>query len=107
MSKDIRWSYDPRTKELDIWDSNDGRIGHYERHGQDGYVNCAQGRLHELHSVKKGKTKVLDSVSATIYGDRPFAKLSEEEKAEEVREQGKRALMLHYEPYPIHWQLTF
>lgn len=107
MSADIRWSYDPRTNELDVWDSNDGRISHYDRHGMDGYKYCAQGRLKELHSVKKGKTKVLDGISATIYGDRPMTLGDSEVASEITRSQGQFALNQHYHPHPVHWQLTF
>ena len=101
--EDIRWSYDPRTKELDVWDSEQGRIGHYERHGEEGYRNCAQGRLYKINNEKRK----LDSIHASMYSDRPFAFGDQEKWAAEVRLEAQKALEAYYEPYLIHWQLTF
>jgi hypothetical protein len=56
--KDIRWSYNPETKELDVWDSLDGRIGHYERTGQKGFKTNVAGRINGTRGL--------------IYGNRPF-----------------------------------
>ncbi len=73
---DLRWSYDPRTDELDVWDPQDDRIGHFERTGYDGYEFCAQGRITE--SFK------------TIYGDRPYSRARPPDvHAVECREVGK------------------
>jgi hypothetical protein len=57
--KDIRWSYNPETKTLDVWDSEDGRIGHYERTGQEGFKTNVAGRISGTRGL--------------IYGNRPFA----------------------------------
>lgn len=54
-----RWSYDQRTKELDVWDDEGGRLDHYRRVGDDGYRYCAQGRIYP------GRYN-------TIYGNRPM-----------------------------------
>lgn len=73
-----RWSYDPRTDELDVWDSENNRIQHYHRCGEDGYLNCSQGRL-------------LGATVVSIYGNRPYA-FSEEEKyySRNIREAAKK-----------------
>ena len=105
--KDIRWSYDSRTGLLDVWDSKNGRISHFDRCGFNGYEFCAQGRVIEINQTVKGEEK-LHSIDASIYGDRPIESVSmSKENAQSLREEAKRQIELHYEPYPVHWQLTF
>lgn len=79
-----RWSYDPRTNKIDVWDSENNRIQHYDRTGQDGYVYCAQGRI-------------LDDDEASIYGNRPIKDEVETDYAgilspDEIRVRGQKAL---------------
>lgn len=76
-----RWSYDPRSGVLDVWDSQDNRVQHFDRAGQEGYWYCAQGRLEEGY--------------LTVYGNRPMCKkgqLNADLEPKEVRVEGKKRL---------------
>jgi hypothetical protein len=93
MPADIRWSYNPLTQELDVWDSQDGSIGHFQRTGYEGLTGCAQGRVSIITD---------DAIMAVIYGNRPMSwdkpirpgDYSEEE-ADAIRDDAKRALENH------------
>lgn len=75
------WSYDPRTDTLDVWDSKEGREGHYEHVGYEGYRYCAQGRLY-------------DGAYGIIYNSRPIESFDPESSPETIREQGLAEIKL-------------
>lgn len=75
------WSFDPRTDKLDVWDSNEGREGHFQRTGNEGYIFCAQGRLYP------GRYGL-------IYNNRPY-KDTDDHKADDVRAEGLARMKAH------------
>lgn len=76
---DLRWSFDSRTDELDVWDSKNGTIQHYDRCGADGYVYCSQGRIYPNEAIY-------------IYGNRPMRN-PEGTTVEELKAQAKDAVI--------------
>lgn len=74
---DLRWSFNPVDGSLDVWDSEQGRTGHYERHGSRGYREHAQGRIYPGRYW-------------TIYVNRPIAGTEAEQVA--IRERAKQAV---------------
>ena len=77
---DLRWSYDTRTDELDVWDSENNRIQHFDRCGFEGYEYCFQGRIYA------------DEV--WIYRDRP---IRDELNIDDNREKAKAAVEQYIE----------
>ena len=68
---EFRWSYDPRTGELEVWVVKDERPSHYEKFGEDGYRFCAQGRIYA--DDEKGATLQFYTTRPLCKPDHPLA----------------------------------
>jgi len=76
---DLRWSFDSRTEELEVWDSQGGRVQHFDKCGAEGYFYCSQGRIY-----------VDDTIY--IYGNRPMRD-GNGVKPEELKKKAKEAVI--------------
>ena len=81
---DLRWSFDARTEELEVWDSENGKIQHYDKCGAEGYFNCSQGRIYLNDAI-------------FIYGNRPTPTKDSGINAEQLKRKAKEAVIQYLE----------
>lgn len=79
--KEWRWSYDPDTTNLQVWEVENGYPGHYDMTGQQGMYKCVQGRVYLLP----------DRVDTFYWKGRPLQVTDPEERAE-LQSDGWRAI---------------
>lgn len=90
---DLRWSFDARTLELDVWDSKGGTIQHYSRCGAEGYFNCSQGRIYLDEAIY-------------IYGNRPMEK-PETLSIQELQSLAKSAVIDYLKEHDYNYNLPW
>lgn len=89
---DLRWSFDSRTSELDVWDSEDGRIQHLDRHGREGFLYAAQGRIYPNFET--------NSALCMIYGNRPYSR-DDGSEHDQLRQTAKEAVNYYLDAYGV------